>query len=438
MGKAEMATGPRVLGPAMRVLFALTFAHLAIAMVHPIDIDSLELSSIELEEGANVDGPPQFRMLKTSGTFKLSAGSGLPKPLEEEEDLGESEGENLRGQPSIVEAVHKGTDDGLDLGEAQTDGVFRYTNGEYGGGGGKKKWLKCVSKCKGTGFGGYGFCLTKGEGKPWGGCMAPGADPSILVPPKLYVKNRVSTTELPRAHLFCKKDHDVWMRDGKQLVPACSQCESEEYFLVPNQHIKNMLVGTCFRIDQYPAWIKAAQAAVDGGSASLKCSSFTNNAGMQSKYFGQAKKDAWNSAPKTSAYNPRGFVCTSASPLSDHSVEGLLSKGFREMQLFVTTIARFVMCYTDSEDAASLRCVKKKHIGKCKSFSLRNAAFDQNALHLKSPGINATDVDWKKETKAWDAKALKLGKLKLMDSKAGTIGLQECSEDWAERMLALH
>merc|ERR1711904_430231 len=88
------------------------------------------------------------------------------------------------------------------------------------------------------------------------------------------------------------------------------------------------IVRTCFRIDQYPAWIKAAQAAVDGGSASLKCSSFTNNAGMQSKYFGQAKKDAWNSAPKTSAYNPRGFVCTSASPLSDHSVEGLLSKGF--------------------------------------------------------------------------------------------------------------
>jgi hypothetical protein len=269
--------------------------------------------------------------------------------------------------------------------------------------------------------------------------MAPGSDPSIERPPKLYAKNRVKTANVPRAHRFCKKNQQIWIRDGAKMVPACAQCKNDNYFLVPNQHVKNMMVGACFSIAQYKLWVKSVQSAVSGSTSPLKCSTFTNGRGMQSTFFGAKKKDSWNSAPKTTPFNPRGFVCTTASSMTDHTVSGLLKKGYREIRIFASTIARFVMCYTHSEDASSLRCVKKKRIGACKSYNIRNAAFDEKAFHLKSPSTNATGVDWEKETKTWDKKALKLGTYKLSgEQKLGAIGFHECDEDWSERMIALH
>jgi hypothetical protein len=428
-----------MLSPVTRALLALAIAHLVAGVVQPLDMSEDLGLPVSLGEDDEVGTVPKYGMLQTSGMFTLKSASNIPKPLEEE--LGESDSVSS-DKPSVVEAVHDDSDAGLDLGEPPTsEGAFRYTNGAYGGGTGKKKWLKCTSKCKGTGYGGYGYCLTKGEGNPWGGCMAPGASPSSVAPPKLYRKNRVGSLESPRAHRFCKNGKDLWMHDGKQMVAACSECKSENYFLVPNQHVKNMLVGTCFRIDQYPAWIKAVQAALDGSAAALQCSSFVNSAGMKSKYFGGAQKAQWDSSPRKGGYQPRGFVCTSSSSVQDHSVQGLLKKGFRRMQLFSTSVARFVMCYTNSQDATSLRCVKKKRIGRCKTFSMRNAAFDETAYHLRSPSTNSTGVNWKKETTKWDAKALKLGKAKLMGDDSDdndSIGLQDCSEDWNERMLSLH
>jgi len=439
-------------------LLAFALSHAVIALgdyqldvVHPLEEVTAETDlSASLGEDASVEDVPRFRMLKTSGTFTLSAASAVPK-LNMEMELGEGDEitvqsvaptEVIDAEVSTVHLMHGDGLDAIDLGESsdlEGDGGFRYTNGEYGGNGGKQKWLKCETKCVGSGYGGYGSCYTKGEGKPWGGCMAPGADPAIEQPPKLYARNRVTTVHAPRAHRFCKTGKDVWIKDGQQLVAACAQCKDDNYFLVPNQHVKNMLVGSCFRIDQFPAWIKAVKAAVEGGSAPLKCSAFMNGPAMQSHFFGEKKKDSWNSAPKTSPYKPRGFVCTTSRSISDYSVTGLLSKGYREMKMFATTAAHFVMCYTDKPDAASLRCVKKKRIGNCKAFSMRNAAFDQKAFHLVSPAINATGVDWDEETKLWDAKALKVGRTKLDPEEPDkAIGLQECSEDWSERLLSLH
>jgi len=57
----------------------------------------------------------------------------------------------------------------------------RYTNGKFGARGGKIKFLKCVSPCKGgKSMGGYGWCYVKGHpGRPaWGGCAPPGTMPS--------------------------------------------------------------------------------------------------------------------------------------------------------------------------------------------------------------------------------------------------------------------
>lgn len=60
----------------------------------------------------------------------------------------------------------------------------RYTNGKFGHHGGKKKYLKCITKCKGgKSYGGYGFCYVKPPDsarrgrKAWGGCLPPGIKP---------------------------------------------------------------------------------------------------------------------------------------------------------------------------------------------------------------------------------------------------------------------
>jgi hypothetical protein len=471
---------------------ALTVGEERSAEVQALDEEATkDLSGGDLGEAMDEmqqAGPPPQTMLGTSGHFRLGARSDVPKMDEEEMDLGEGAGvstENLSlseaatllwaqadTAPSgtkvskavldqaiskapkpaqeghIVEAVHEGDaeEHGLDLGEAAGVGVrgaFRYTNGEYGGDGGKKKWLKCVTPCKGFGFGGYGYCFTKGANKPWGGCMAPGSDPAEERPPKLYTKNHIATSNMPRAHMFCKDGDEMWIKNGAKLVPVCSACKNDDYFLVPNQHVKNMMVGTCFKIEQYGRWVKAVAAAMSDETAPMSCSIFTNAKGMTSKYFGGKNKDAWHGNPKKSRFNPRGFVCTTTSELKEHSVSGLLQKGYRQLRVFSSTIARFVMCYTDSPDKGSLKCVKKKRMGKCSSFFMRNAAFDSSAFHVPSVTGNRTNVDWKAATKAWDRKAVKLGTLKLtkgsqhaMSGKA--LGMNPCNHDWNERILAMH
>jgi hypothetical protein len=469
---------------ALLVLACVVFAHEHHSAQHdavqPVDI-SAEVQ--DLGESAGTEGePPSQVMLGTSGSFRLAAKDAVPKS--DEEELGE--GQDMRGETlslseaakllmtrartdssaklpkgllesiirkpkhgqdekaHLVEAVHEGDSEeeglDLDLGEsAETGNMFRYTNGKYGGNGGKKKWLKCQGKCKGSGYGGYGFCFTGGESKPWGGCMAPGADPADERPPRLYAKNRISGEKLPRAHRFCKDGEDMWTGNGKKLVPSCGQCKNDNYFLVPNQHVKNKMMGTCFNINQYRQWVLAVTAAMEGRTVPLKCSIFTTGKGMRSKYFGNQYKDAWDSSPKKSPYRPRGFVCTTTSSLTDHAVTGKLSKGFRSMRVFRTTLARFVMCYTDKPDGTSLRCVKKKRVGKCRGFFMRNAGFDEKAAQVPSPSTNSTGIDWRAATKAWDKKALKEGMRKIQaSSQEGSLGFNKCSQDWNERLLAVH
>jgi len=58
----------------------------------------------------------------------------------------------------------------------------RYTNGRYGAHGGKKKWLRCIGKCRGhKAYGGYGFCYVHVKSRvprpAWGGCLPPGSKP---------------------------------------------------------------------------------------------------------------------------------------------------------------------------------------------------------------------------------------------------------------------
>jgi len=399
------------------------------------------------------EGPPKHMMLTTSGIFTLMAADGAPKL---DSFLSVAEGDVTTDETEgLVEAYHEGSLglSMLELGESRAlsgegveddnfedDGGFRYTNGVYGGNGGKVKWLKCESKCKGKGFGGYGFCLTSGEGQPWGGCMAPGSDPAIERPPKLYEKNRVRTDEVPRAHRNCKAEHSLWVTEKTGQVAVCSECEGEDYFLVPSRHVKNMMLGACFRIDQYQAWVDAVKAVLDQSTVPMQCSIFSNGKGMRNMDNKGKLVDQWDSAPKTSPYNPRGFVCSTASSLTDHTVRGELKEGEREMRIFRTTIARFVMCHTNSEDAAFLRCVKKKQIGGCKQFNVRNVAFDGAAYHLKSVtlthnGTNATD--WDNETSSWDTAAYELG-LSYVNQTGWHLGLEDCSEEWAERLLSVH
>ena len=91
-----------------------------------------------------------------------------------EGDLGEGMAVADAGGPSNDSAFCFGSQNGIAPLTPTVRPGFRYTNGLFGDKGGKKPWLKCESDCKGTGYGGYGFCYTKGMGRPWGGCMAPG------------------------------------------------------------------------------------------------------------------------------------------------------------------------------------------------------------------------------------------------------------------------
>jgi len=441
------------------------------------------------DEIAGGTGPPPQVMLGTSGIFKLASEDSVPQVMELDLDLGESSslarhhgdgrvtleeaskilsivGEAadphatlsraaldtlikratkdrvLGGKGYVVGAVHDANPRGIRLGEtAGVRGGFRYTNGVYGGNGGKEKWLKCVSACEGSGYGGYGYCSVAGEGNSWGGCMAPGSDPAVERPPRLYAKNRVTTSEQPRAHQFCDAEEggDVWFQSGGTLVAGCNNCLNQDYFLVPNHHVENMMVGSCFKIDQYDAWVEASQVALTGYTAPLSCSVFTNGKGMRSQYFGGQNTDEWDSAPKASPFNPRAFLCTTAGSVHDHTVEGLLSKGYREMRVFATTVARFVMCYTNTADGVAMKCVKKTRIGKCNSFYVRNAAFDQGAFHLGSPPVNQTGIDWDAATKKWDKEALTMAVTRLMQPEnSPSIGFRACDESWNERILAVH
>jgi len=439
------------------------------------------------DEVAGREGPPPFPMMGTSGYFKLAAKDKVPKMyelaeslslLETDEFVSLGEAANIlrdvgaaadpratvsrvaldkliqrstakarviAGEAHVIGAIHEGDHKGLELGESaalKETGDFQYTNGIYGANGGRQKWLKCESECKGSGFGGYGYCMTSGEGNPWGGCMAPGSDPGVERPPRLYTKNRITTSDQPRAHMFCDAANggQVWIQSAGKLVAGCSSCVNDNYFMVPSHHVENMMVGSCFKIDQYEAWVKAVTSATTGAQFSLQCSIFTTERGMTSKYFGGKTKDEWDSAPRETPYHPRGFLCVTANKVHDNTVNGLLSKGYRQMRVFATTVARFVMCHTDEPEGGDMKCVKKTRVGKCKSFYVRNAAFDQASYHLPSPAANQTGLDWDSATSTWDDSALNLAATKLMEAAddSAVIGLHECDEGWTERMLATH
>ena len=263
----------------------------------------------------------------------------------------------------------------------------------------------------------------------------PGATPSIEAPPQLYSKNRITTVGQPRAHLYCdnRNGGNIWMRSGGQLVAGCTKCVNDDYFLVPNHHVESMMVGTCFSIDQYQPWTAAVLKSQGGEQRAMKCSVFTNGKGMRTKYFGNADTDKWDSAPKSSPYNPRAFLCSSAAKFSDHTVSGALKDKFREMRVFSAVVAKFVMCFSHNVQAGGMKCVKKTRIGKCSSFNIRNAAFDSNAFHLKS-GTNGTQT-----SAGWDKAALKLGAQKLLEGSSSTqLGMHACDGAWRERILAVH
>jgi hypothetical protein len=360
------------------------------------------------------------------------------------------------GEAHFVGARHVGHA-GLELGESATIGAggFRYTNGEFGGRGGRKAWLKCESDCKGSGYGGYGFCYTAGVGQPWGGCMPPGAQPTVETPPKMYTENRIDSVDNPRAHRFCNSGSEIWMRSGGTLVAGCTECESDDYFLVPNHHIESKMVGSCFAIDEYENWVNAVTASSDGATVPLACSVFTNGKGMKTNYFGGSDDDVWDSAPSASPYNPRAFVCSTASTVNDRAVDGEYDKGFREMRVFKTTVARFVMCHTSSHDGAWMGCVKKTRVGKCHVFKMRNAAFDDTAMYLKlnsnqSYITNSTTgeeilspEESEKRTAEWDKKAEAHGMAQMAQDlnnivTTGVVGLGVCEQQWTERLLAVH
>lgn len=264
-------------------------------------------------------------------------------------------------------------------------------------------------------------------------------------PPRLYTRNRISDSVTPRQHMYCKEKMWVAQQDkdrkATHQVPMCGQCK-DQYFLVPSQHVESKMVGTCFAIAKYAVWNTAIKNAKEGSAGSpIKCSMFTNGKGMQTPYFGNKEKDQWDSNPTQSPYNPRGFVCTSGSSMMDHYSDGSLQKGFRQMRVFKLNIARFVTCYTASEDGGPLRCTKQKRLGKCTSFFMRNAAFDSRAAHVPSPDEKSVS-NWEDATKEWDAQALKLGEGFLKPNPNGSdqeeqLGLAECDSAWQERLVAL-
>lgn len=274
--------------------------------------------------------------------------------------------------------------------------------------------------------------------------MAPGSNPGAEVAPTMYSQNRIESVMLPRAHMFCDKEKggDIWMRKQGALVAGCTKCITD-YFLVPNHHIESMMVGSCYKIDQYKAWVDAINSASLGKAKPLACSVFTNNVGMQTSYFGGVANDQWNNAPKSSQFNPRGFVCTTASEVEDHTVDGDFNEGYRQLQLFKTIVARFVMCHTGTVDGTGMSCTKRTLIGKCHNFNMRNAAFDQNAAHLavKTGDVNSTVAA--ESQPEWDARALAAARQSLVEGLQNgeavpTIGLHVCQGNFLERMLAVH
>ena len=220
------------------------------------------------------------------------------------------------------------------------------------------------------------------------------------------------------------------MQSAGKLVPGCTKCMSNDYFLVPNHHMESQMVGTCFQINQYQPWNSAVAKSQGGTQAPMKCSVFTNGKGMKTKYFGNSETDKWDSAPKASPFNPRGFLCTSSSNVMDHTVSGKFAEKFREMRVFKATVAKFVMCYSYNAQAGGLRCVKKTRMGACNSFNIRNAAFDSGAFHIKSGNMTQAK---------WDTKALVKGSESLANEVATSqLGRHQCNGPWRERILAVH
>jgi len=389
-------------------------------------------------EASQVKRPePSSLMLGTDGSFTLGEyrSSVADDEMEVLLELKESTPERVAGD---VHSEHFPAEAGSALLQLTEGGEgFRFTNGRFGERGGEHKWIRCSSKCEGTGYGGYGWCYIAGEAKAWGGCLSPGADPMSEAPPRLYTRNRISDSVTPRQHMYCKEK--MWVQqDEKNRVPQCGDCESK-YFLVPSQHVESKMVGTCFAISKYGPWNTAIKKAKEDGSSSpIHCSMFTNGKGMQTPYFGNKQKDEWNSDPTKSPFNPRGFVCTSGTSVQDHYSDGSLEKGFRQMRVFKATVARFVTCYTASEDAGPLRCTKQKRLGQCRSFFMRNAAFDSRVAHVPSP---KSVHNWEDATKEWDQQALKLGQGFLEPDKktdqGEQLGLGDCDAAWQERLIAL-
>lgn len=264
----------------------------------------------------------------------------------------------------------------------------------------------------------------------------------------MYAQNRIETVQLPRAHMFCDKKNggDVWMRQQGNLVAGCTKCITD-YFLVPNHHIESMMVGSCYKIDQYKTWVDAIKSSSEGTVQPLACSVFTNGKGMKTAYFGGVGNDQWDNAPKASLYNPRGFVCTTASAVQDHTVDGDFVKGYRQLQLFKTIVARFVMCHTSTVDGAGMTCTKRTRIGKCHNYNIRNAAFDNNAAHLaaEAPQVQNTTaglVTIKESQAQWDKRALEIASQKLSGGPKTDVvpelGVHICQGNFMERMLAVH
>jgi len=284
--------------------------------------------------------------------------------------------------------------------------------------------------------------------------MAPGASPEIETPPTMYTQNRITSVDAPRAHMYCSEQSQIWMKSNGVLVAGCTKCESDDYFLVPNHHVESLMVGSCFKVDQYVAWVEAVTAAQEGSMAPLKCSIFTNDKGMKTQYFGDSASDVWDSAPKGSPFTPRAFVCTTANTVKDHAVDGDFAQGFRQMSVFSTTVARFVMCHTDRHDGAGMTCVKKTRVGMCNVFKLRNAAFDDQAMYLKTnetagdnttynATANLTQEEQTAQRRTWDKNALQHGTAILAKPvnpvvSTGTVGLATCEQAWTERLLAVH
>jgi len=426
-----------VLGFCISVICASSVQEAALDAV--VDLNA-ELNSEEPEvqatTAAKPDKGPGGTIVGTTGTFTVS---DMIAPENTESDLGEGADIASSQVAELLEiAPTNHVTSATRLGEGA--GGLRYTNGQFGEKGGQKKGLKCISECKGTGFGGYGWCYTSGQAKPWGGCLPAGQE--LDAPPRLYNRNKIASSITPRAHLFCKEKLWIQGKDSKR-VAQCGSCDGN-YFLVPNQHVQSKMVGTCFLIDNYRKWQTATtevRAGFEDEKRSMDCSVFTNGNGMETPYFGGAAKDKWVKTPKASAYNPRGFVCTHGGDNVQFIAEGDLGKGFRSMRVFRFNIARFVTCHSNQEEGGMLQCTKQKRMGSCKVYFMRNAAFDSRAAHVVTPPAKGnTTRTAAAESDAWDDLAKKTGetKVKGKDPLDGVvIGLSKCDHTWQERLSAM-